>query len=44
VANTAELAKLSEQFSHGEARLSERDSSIAELERLLAESRRSGKR
>ena len=35
--NTAELAKLNE-------RLSQRDARIAELERLLSDSRRSGKR
>ena len=39
-----EIAKLRESIETLTARLSERDARIAELERLLAESRRSGKR
>ncbi len=43
-ANTAELRELNDRLAEGEARLSERGARIKELERLLSESRRSGKR
>ena len=43
-ANTADIPELNDRLAEREPGLAKRDARVAELERLLAQSRRSGKR